>query len=285
MSTTLERTTIETMADACIAVRETVMKEAAVSGSGHYGPSMSCVEILVALYHGFLRYDSADPRSPDRDRFVLSKGHACSALYAVLSQVGFFPREDLSTYTRLGSRFGDHPDMRKVPGIDFSSGALGHGLSIGLGMAMAGELDGSGVRAVVLLGDGELNEGQIWEAAGHAGAKSVSNLLAIVDGNKVCVDGEVSDVMSYEPIDAKFASFGWGVERVDGHSLTSLLRAFDRFEERRQADAGPTVILADTIAGKGIEFIEGMAEWHIGHLDGIDVERALTSIRNSQARN
>jgi transketolase len=242
------------------------------------------VEILVSLYHGFLRYNPADPLHVDRDKFVLSKGHACSALYAVLAQVGYFPREELRTYTRLGSRFGDHPDMRKVPGIDFSSGALGHGLSIGLGMALGSRLSENGARTVVLLGDGELNEGQIWEAAGYAGARSVSNLLAIVDGNKVCVDGEVADVMDYEPVDAKFAAFGWNVERVEGHSLTSLLRAYDRFEERRKAGSGPTVILADTVSGKGIDFIEGLAEWHIGYLGGVDVDRALASIRSTQVR-
>jgi transketolase len=254
------------------------MRQVEVCGSGHYGPSFSCVEILVALYYGFLRIDPARPQWPARDRFILSKGHACSSLYAILADLGFFPVAELSTFTQLGSNLGDHPDMRKVPGIDFSSGALGHGLSIGIGMAVTQPADDPEARTVVLLGDGELNEGQIWEAAAYAGANAVSNLLAIVDINKVCVDGRTDEVLSFEPLQDKWSAFGWHVERLDGHDLTALHAAFERFAARHRDGGPPTVILADTISGRGIDFIEGMAEWHLGFLGGTDVDRAIASI-------
>ncbi len=280
----MQTCTVPELPDVCIDIRRTVMLEASICGSGHYGPSFSCVEILVSLYKDFLRIDPSEPTWEDRDRFVLSKGHACSALYAVLAEAGYFPREELSTFTRLGSRFGDHPDMRKVPGVDFSAGALGHGLSIALGMALGASLRKSEARAVALLGDGELNEGQIWEAAGYAGANRVSNLMAIVDVNRVCVDGTTAEVLDYEPLDEKWRAFGWEVERIDGHSLSALSSAYERFEQRRRDGGKPTVILADTVAGKGIDFIEGMAEWHIGFLGGVDVDRALSSIVSTQVR-
>lgn len=259
-------------------IRRTVLLEAEIAGSGHYGPSLSCVDLLVALYHGFLRVDPLHPDLPDRDRLVLSKGHACSALYAVLADLGFFPPEDLRTYTRLGTAYGDHPDMKKVNGIDFSAGALGHGLSVAVGMALHAGLRGDDARTVAILGDGELNEGQIWEAAGYAGANRVSNLLAIVDVNTVCVDGTTRDVLDYEPIGDKWAAFGWEVERLDGHDLAAIDAALERFEQRRAAGGKPTVIVADTVAGKGVPPIEGMAEWHIGYLGGADLEQALQTV-------
>ncbi|HEY1488752.1 MAG TPA: transketolase [Micromonosporaceae bacterium] len=252
-----------------------------VAGSGHYGPSFSCMDILVSLYYGLLDVRGHEPDWPQRDRFILSKGHACSALYPILADLGFFPAAELETFTRLGSTLGDHPDMKKIPGIDFSSGSLGHGPSIATGMADGLRLHGYDARVVVLLGDGELSEGQIWEAAGYAGHRRLSNLLAIVDANRVSVDGFTSDLLSVEPIDQRFASFGWTAERVDGHDHAALLAAYRRFDERRAADpeAPPSVIVADTVAGKGVPFIEGMAEWHVGYLGGIDRDRATTSIR------
>jgi transketolase len=275
---------IAALADRCVGVREAIMKEAAICGSGHYGPSLSCVEILVTLYHSFMRIDPRNPKWGQRDRFVMSKGHACSALYPILADLKFFPETDLSTFTRLGSSLGDHPDMRKVQGVDFSAGALGHGLSVALGMAQAARFDGDDRRIVALLGDGELNEGQVWEAAGFAGARKMSNLLAIVDVNKVCVDGTTSDVLDYEPLGDKWRAFGWHVDRLDGHAIGALLASYNDFDQRRQKGGPPTVILADTVSGKGISFIEGMAEWHIGFLGGVDAERALTSIRQTQSR-
>jgi transketolase len=248
-----------------------------VAGSGHYGPCFSCMEILVSLYYGFLRVRPDEPGWADRDRFVMSKGHACSALYPILADLGYFPDSVLETFTRLGSPLGDHPDMRKVPGIDFSSGSLGHGLSIGTGMADGVRLAGRDSRVVVLLGDGELNEGQVWEAVAYASHRRLSNLLAIVDVNRVSVDGATKDLLNFEPIERRFTAFGWHAERVDGHSHTDLMAAYRRFEQRRSDE--PTVLVADTVAGKGIDFIEDMAEWHVGYLGGIDLDRAVASIR------
>ena len=259
-------------------IRRTVLLEAEIAGSGHYGPSLSCTDLLAALYSGFLRVDPGDADRLDRDRLVLSKGHACSALYAVLADLGFFPAEELRTYTRLGTAYGDHPDMKKVAGIDFSSGALGHGLSIAVGMAVHARLRGDGARTVAIVGDGELNEGQIWEAAGYAGANRLSGLLAIVDVNTVCVDGTTREVLDYEPIGDKWAAFGWAVERIDGHDADAIDAALARFEERHAAGGAPTVLVADTVAGKGIPAIEGMAEWHIGYLGGSDLATALEQL-------
>lgn len=276
--------TIDTLTDArsradiAAHIRRTVLLEAEIAGSGHYGPSLSCTDLLVELYYDFLRIDPDEPGRQDRDRLVLSKGHACSALYAVLADLGFFPPEELRTYTRLGTAYGDHPDMKKVPGIDFSAGALGHGLSVAVGMALHARLRGDGARTVAILGDGELNEGQIWEAAGFAGANGLSGLLAVVDVNTVCVDGTTRDVLDYEPIGDKWGAFGWAVERIDGHDFSAIGAALARFEERRVAGGPPTVIVADTVAGKGVPPIEGMAEWHIGYLGGADLEQALKSV-------
>ena len=262
-----------------IEMRLANLREVEVSGSGHYGPSFSCMEILVCLYYAFLRVRGDEPRWAGRDRFVMGKGHACSALYPILADLGFFPAAELDTFTRLGSILGDHPDMKKVPGVDFSSGSLGHGLSIGTGMADGSRLQGRDSRVVVLLGDGELNEGQIWEAAGYAAHRRLSNLLAVVDANKVSVDGFTADLLDYEPLEAKFAAFGWTTERIDGHDHTALLAALRRFAARSAApDARPTALIADTVAGKGIGFIEGMAEWHVGYLGGTDLTRAVRSI-------
>jgi transketolase len=276
-----DRDVISTLQDRSIEMRLANLRLVEVAGSGHYGPSFSCMEIMVSLYYDFLRVRPEQPRWPERDRFVLGKGHACSALYPILADLGFFPESVLDTFTRLGSLLGDHPDMRKIPGIDFSSGSLGHGLSIGTGMADGIRLSGGDGRVVVLLGDGELNEGQVWEAAGYASHRGLSNLMAIVDANKVSVDGFTKDLLSYEPIERRFAAFGWHAERVDGHSHADLLAAYHGFDERRAADPDgpPTVLVADTVAGKGVDFIEGMAEWHVGYLGGVDRERAVASIR------
>lgn len=272
---------VSKLCDRSIEMRLANLRLVEVAGSGHYGPCFSCMEILVSLYYGFLRLRPNEPGWPERDRFVMGKGHACSALYPILADLGYFPESVLGTFTRLGSPLGDHPDMRKVPGIDFSSGSLGHGLSIGTGMADGVRLAKRDSRIVVLLGDGELNEGQVWEAAAYASHRGLSNLLAIVDVNRVSVDGATKDLLDFEPIDRRFAAFGWHAERVDGHSHVDLIAAYARFDERRAADPDgpPTVLVADTVAGKGVDFIEGMAEWHVGYLGGVDHDRAVDSIR------
>jgi transketolase len=238
------------------------------------------VEILVSLYHTYLRVRPDDPEWDDRDRLLLSKGHGCSALYAVLAELGFFPREELHTFTRLGSNLGDHPDRRKVTGVDFSSGSLGHGLSVGVGMATALARTGPG-RVVVVIGDGEQDEGQMWEAAGYAGARGLRNLMAVCDRNRVQVDGTTKEILDLEPMDEKWRAFGWSVREVDGHDLPQLVATWREVaEEQERLGARPTIVIANTKAGKGIPEIEGNAAWHVGYLHGEDLAAAVRSIRD-----
>lgn len=280
MTTLVTERDLRSLQQKCTDMRLALLDEIEVAGSGHYGSCLSCIEILVVLYYDLLDVRPEEPQWPARDRFVLSKGHACSAVYPILADLGFFPQEELQTFTRLGSRLGDHPDMKKVPGFDFSSGSLGHGLSVAAGMAEAVSLQGHGSRVVALMGDGELNEGQIWEAAAYAGHRRLSSLLGIVDVNTVSVDGRTDAVLGFEPLEAKWAAFGWHVDRLDGHDLSALLDACARFDERRRVSGSPpTVLLADTVVGRGISFIEGMAEWHVGYLAGEDRQRAEADIR------
>lgn len=247
-----------------------------IAKSGHYGSSFSIAEILSVLYYHVLRYDPQNPDWPDRDRFILSKGHAAVGLYPLLADVGFFDPATLDTYTRLGSPFGDHPDMRKIPGIDFSSGSLGHGLSVGVGMALAARVTGRSYRVYVLLGDGELDEGQVWEAAMSASHFGLGNLIAIVDRNRVSVDGETSEVMEIEPLPEKWAACGWQVHEVDGHDLEALLDCFAGLPDPTSDQ--PTVIIAHTVAGKGVSFMEDKFEWHLGYLAPEDMARALAEL-------
>lgn len=274
---------IKLLQQKCTEVRLSVLDQVSVAGSGHYGPAFSATEIFVALYYGFLRVDGQRPDWPERDRFVLSKGHACSAVYPILADLGFFDREHLKTFTRLNSILGDHPDCRKVPGFDFSSGSLGHGLSVACGMAEGLRFQGHQSRVAAVIGDGEQNEGQIWEAAAYAGFRKLSNLLCICDRNGVCVDGRTEDILSVEPMADRWRAFGWHVEELDGHDLGALLDSFDRFEERRKEGGKPTFILAHTISGKGVDFIEREAVWHLGYLHGADEAEARRQINNMYA--
>ncbi len=255
-------------------IRTETIRLIGIAKSGHFSSVFSCAEILAALYSGVLRL-SDDPTWSERDRLILSKGHCAVGVYPILADRGYFPREWLDGYTRVGSPLGDHPDMRRVPGIDFSSGSLGHGLSIGVGMAAGARMRGSGtIRVYVLLGDQELNEGQIWEAAQAAAQFGLGNLVAIVDRNQMGLDGQTEEVMSVEPIDRRFEAFGWRVEQVrDGHDPEALLR---RFGSLPPADSRvPTCIVARTVKGKGVRYMEQTRTWHLGYL-GPDDERAAT---------
>jgi transketolase len=246
-----------------------------VAKSGHYGSAYSCVEILATLYYGgLLRVRPGEPRWPGRDRLVLSKGHAAVVLYPILADLGFFDDAELDDYSRLGSKFGDHPDMRLVPGVDFSSGSLGHGLSISLGMALASR--GHDTRVFCVCGDGEMHEGQVWAAAMSASHYRLGNLVAIIDRNGVCVDGPTESVMAIEPLTDKWRAFGWTTVTVDGHDPAALLQALQgHFDEH--ADR-PLAIVARTVAGKGVSFIEGRFEWHMGHLSAEDERRAFAEL-------
>ncbi len=248
----------------------------AIAKSGHYGSVFSAAEIFAVLYYHRLRYDPQNPGWPERDRFILSKGHAAVGLYPLLADVGFFDPSLLDSYTRLHSPFGDHPDMRKIPGIDFSSGSLGHGLSVGVGMALAARVTGRDYRVYTLLGDGELDEGQVWEAAMSAAHFDLGNLIAIVDRNRVSVDGETAEVMEIEPLADKWTAFGWRVQEVDGHDLEALLDCLTGLPAPTSGQ--PTVIIAHTLSGKGVSFMEHKFEWHLGYLAPDDQARALAEL-------
>jgi transketolase len=211
----------------------------------------------------------------------MGKGHAAIGLYPVLADLGFFSWDDLYTYTRLGSPFGDHPDMRKVKGADFSSGSIGHNLSVSVGMALGLRAKGSPARVVCMMGDGEQAEGQVWEAAMSAAHYRLDNLVGIVDINKVGSDGQVSDSMNNEPLDDKWRAFGWQVLRLDGHDYDAIGDALDRALNGSRGQ--PTVLLADTIAGKGVSFMEGTWQWHLGYLGPADRDRALAEIEAGAA--
>jgi transketolase len=257
-------------------VREETVRLVGIAKSGHYTSVFSCAEILGALYAGVLRI-SDDPDWAERDRLILSKGHCAVGVYPLLARHGYLPAEWLDRYTRVGSALGDHPDMRKVPGIDFSSGSLGHGLSVGAGMAKAARMRGyEETRVFVLLGDQELNEGQVWEAAQAASHFELGNLVAIVDRNGMGLDGLTEDVMAIEPIADRFAAFGWRVVEVDGHDPEALLAAFDALPDRGPV---PTCIVARTVKGKGVGYMEGTRTWHLGWLAPEDEASTLQEIR------
>lgn len=264
------------LADKAKFVRRETVRLTRIAGAGHYTATFSAAELFAALYYVQLRFRPAEPAWPERDRFVLSKGHAAIGLYPVLADVGFFPAALLDDYTRLGSVFGDHPDMRKVPGADFSSGSLGHGLSVALGMALAANVRGAGYLTYCMLGDGELAEGQIWSAAMAAGHFNVGNLIAIVDRNKLSIDGATESVMGVEPLDQKFAAFRWDVRRIDGHDLDAVLDEFAAIRASRSAK--PIAIIAETVKGRGVQRMEFDRDWHVGNLTGQDYDDVLAEI-------
>ncbi len=267
---------VEHLADRAKFVRLETLRLTRIAGAGHYSSTFSCAELFAALYYGHLRLDPQNPSWPDRDRFILSKGHAAIGLYPILADLGFYPPSKLDDFTRLGSAFGDHPDMKKIPGIDFSSGSLGHGLSVALGMALAGRVTGHDYRTYCMLGDGELNEGQIWEAAMAAGHYKLQGLVAIVDRNQLSIDGPTEKVMSVEPIDERFRAFGWDVHRIDGHDLPAIMETLGALKPAGHGK--PQMIVADTIKGRGVKYMELSLDWHVGNLVGQDYDDAWSEI-------
>ncbi|MGH3732758.1 MAG: transketolase [Acidimicrobiales bacterium] len=257
-------------------VRLETLRLTRIAGAGHYSGTFSAAELLATLYYRELRLNPANASWPDRDRFVLSKGHAAIGLYPILADLGYFDVAELETYTRLGSAFGDHPDMRKVRGIDFSSGSLGHGLSIGVGMALGGRVQERDFHVFVMVGDAELNEGQVWEAAMSAGHFKLASLVCIVDRNQLGIDGRTEDVMSVEPIGERFSSFGWDVQRIDGHNVDEIAAAFDN--ARDPARVQPHVVIADTVKGKGVQRMELDLNWHVGNLNPEDYEEVYAEL-------
>ncbi|MDD5681330.1 MAG: transketolase [Candidatus Omnitrophica bacterium] len=255
-------------------IRKTVLKMLTEAGSGHTGGSLSIVEIVISLYYYKMRYNPKNPGWDMRDKLVLSKGHACPTLYAVLADRGYFPKEELMTLRKLGTRLQGHPQYG-LPGIEASTGSLGQGLSISIGMALAARMDKKDTRVYCIMGDGELNEGQVWEAAVSAHHYKLGNLCGIVDHNKLQIDGCCKDVMDMSPLKDKWASFGWNVIECDGHNIEELMNALDEAEKTK---ARPTVILAHTIKGKGVSFIENKVEWHGIAPKKEELERALKEL-------
>ena len=239
--------------------RRHILEMITAAKSGHPGGSLSAVEILVTLYYDVLRHDPANPKWPERDRFILSKGHACPVLYSVMAQTGYTPVDELNNLRKLGSIYQGHPDVRFIPALEASTGSLGQGLSLALGMGLAAKLNNSPSRAYVVLGDGEIQEGQIWEAAMFGAFHHVDNVVAILDYNKIQLDGFVKDIMDLEPLADKWRSFGWHVIDVDGHSIAALQGAF---AEAAATKGKPSVILAQTIKGKGVSFMENNPKYH-----------------------
>lgn len=240
-------------------IRKSIIIQTASAGSGHPGGSLSGVEILTYLYFVEMRIDPKNPKDPNRDRFVLSKGHASPLLYAVLAEKGFIRKDELTGFRQIYSNLQGHPDMKKVPGVEMSTGSLGQGLSAANGMALAGKLDGKDYRVYVLLGDGEIQEGQIWEAAMTAAHYKLDNLTAFLDHNGLQIDGKITEVMSPEPVDEKFKAFGWHVIKIDGHDFNQIEKAVN---EAKTVKGKPTIIIAETVKGKGVSFMENEPGWH-----------------------
>jgi transketolase len=248
---------------------------------GHYSSVFSAAEIFASLYYDVMDIRAGEPKWPDRDRFLMGKGHAAVGLFPILAEYGYITRETLDGYTRLGNPLGDHPDMRKVPGIDFSSGSIGHALSAGAGMAMGARLAGRSFNTFVMLGDGEMQEGQVWEAALFAAHQKLSSLIAIIDRNGFQLDGRVDDVVGIESLAEKWMSFGWEVHEVDGHNLeelTALLRCLKASTQR----ARPACVIAKTLKGKGVSYMETEPGWHLGYLAPADAALAIEEIMNSE---
>lgn len=259
-------------------VRQGIISSVHSAKSGHPGGSLSAADIFTYLYFEEMNVDPANPEDENRDRFVLSKGHTAPGYYAVLALKGFFPTEELNTLRHLGSRLQGHPDMKHIPGVDMSSGSLGQGLSAAVGMALAAKLNNRDYRTYCLCGDGEIQEGQIWEAAMFAGHRKLDNLLVIVDNNNLQIDGTVAEVCSPYPIDEKFKAFGFNVITINGNDFDEIDSAF---KEAKNTKGMPTAIIANTIKGKGVSFMENQAGWHGKAPNDEQYEQAADELRKA----
>jgi len=261
-------------------LRSEVIRLSAIAGGGHMGGGLSMADIIVALHYHAMNLKVGDPKWADRDRFVLSKGHGAIAYCPVLADLEFFPKDWLETFNRLDSPFGMHPDMNKIPGVEMSTGSLGHGLSVGVGMALSARLDKAKWRVFVLLGDGEINEGMVWEAAQSASHFKLGNLTAIIDRNRLSLDGPTEEIMSIEPIRERWESFGWNVSDIDGHNMKQLVDTFDSLPPVESE--APNLVIARTVKGKGVDFMENDPIWHYSGLDAEKSEEAWKSIHSSR---
>ena len=256
-------------------LRANIVRMIALAGSGHNGGSLSAIDVITYLYFHRMRIDPKQPRWADRDRFVMSKGHCCPALYVALAERGYFPEEWLWTLRDIDSKLQGHPDMNKTPGVDMSTGSLGQGISAAAGIAMGLKLDAKDCAVYCMVGDGELQEGQVWEAAMSAAHYKLDNLVVYVDNNKMETDGLTSQIMNVEPIAAKFRAFGFNAHDVNGHDFVQIHEATTRSLDR---NGRPSVIVCDTIKGKGVSFMEGNSHWHAGPTSPEQTEDALRQI-------
>lgn len=261
-------------------IRKGIITSVHAAKAGHPGGSLSSAEILTYLYFVEMKVNPENPEDSNRDRFVLSKGHAAPVLYATLAQRGFFPKEELITLRKIGSRLQGHPDMNTVPGVDMSTGSLGQGLSTAVGMALAAKLDNKDYRVYALIGDGEFEEGQIWEALMFAGARKLDNLVVILDNNNLQIDGTITEVCNPYPIDEKFKAFNFNVVDVDAHDFESLEKAF---ENAKQTKGMPTAIVAKSVKGKGVSFMENAVGWHGKAPNDEEYEIAMADLEKIEA--
>ena len=255
----LENSKIEELKTKAKNIRRNIVEMVYSASSGHPGGSLSITDVLTALYFSELNVDINNPKDENRDRLVLSKGHCSPALYSALAEKGFIPKEDLKTFRKVDSYLQGHPDMNKIPGVDMTTGSLGQGLSAAVGMAIAGKMNKKDYRVYCVLGDGEIEEGQVWEAAMSAKKYALDNLCVIVDNNHLQIDGTIEEVMSPYPIDEKFRSFGFEIIKIDGHNMQEILDAFDVAKHIKEK---PVCIIAKTIKGKGVSFMENQVGWH-----------------------
>lgn len=264
-------------------VREDILKSTTAAGSGHPGGSLSAADYLTYLYNKEIRVNPQNPKDPNRDRFVLSKGHGAPALYAVLAHKGFFPVEDLMTLRQIGSHLQGHPNINSTPGIDMSTGSLGQGLSVAAGMAKGAKYLGINANVYTLNGDGELAEGEIWEGLTFAAHYKLDNLCIAVDVNGLQIDGKTKDVMNLEPLDKKFEAFGCKVIKINGHDFDDIEKALEFFH-RNQNSGKPTVILMDTVKGKGVSFMENVADWHGKAANKEQLAQALAELEEARKK-
>ena len=256
-------------------IRRDIVEMLTESASGHPGGSLSAADLMTVLFFKEMNIDANDPKNPDRDRFVLSKGHAAPVLYSALARKGFFDPSELKTLRKIGSNLQGHPNMNDLPGIDMSTGSLGQGISAAVGMALAGKLDKKDYRVYALLGDGELEEGQVWEASMCAAHYDLDNLTIFVDFNGLQIDGDIKKVLNPTPIDKKFEAFGWNVLVIDGHNMEEIIEAIDKAKNTKGM---PTAVIMNTIKGKGVSFMEGDAAWHGTAPNAEQCEKAIKEI-------
>jgi transketolase len=256
-------------------IRGHIVRMSHWSNSPHVGTALSSADIVTALYYGEMKVDASRPDWPDRDRFIMSKGHGCAVWYAALAEKGFLPLDELKTFRKIGTRLQGHPEMSRLPGIEMTSGSLGHGLSAGLGMALGLRLDKRDARVYVLLGDGEIQEGLVWEAALTAPNMKVDNLMAIVDYNRWQSGGAVDEIMPLDPLVDKWRAFGWHTVEIDGHDYAQLLETFAKF---RRTQGRPTAVIAHTTKGKGVSFMENDNLWHGKSPSAEELQRALAEL-------